>query len=219
MALPANYKRSFDLAVLAVIAVLAPLWLPICLVISLAIWLEDRGRVFYVQQRLGQGGRLFNIVKFRTMVQNAEHLTGPVWASVSDARATKVGRVLRRTHLDEMPQIINVLRGEMSWVGPRPERPELMDGIEQEVPAFSGRLRVKPGIAGLAQSRAGYHAKPRDKLRYDNLYVAAMSPLLDLKLLVRCLWIALTAGLVAKFSPAGAAGLKPGANAADKAFG
>lgn len=198
-------------------ALLAPLWLPICLIVPLAIWLEDRGRIFYQQERLGRNGRLFNIVKFRTMVQNAEHLTGPVLAYRSDERSTKVGRVLRRTHLDEVPQLINVLRGEMSFVGPRPERPELYQQIEQELPAFAKRLRVRPGIAGLAQARGGYHAAPRVKLRYDNLYVNAMGPWLDLKLLLRCLWIALATGSAGKSFAKSSAGAAPSAKGQGKA--
>ena len=203
--------------VLAVVALLAPLWLPVCLVIVLAIWLEDRGRIFYLQERLGQGGRLFNIVKFRTMVQNAEHLTGPVLAFRSDVRSTRVGRMLRRSHLDEVPQLFNVLRGEMSFVGPRPERPELYQQIEQELPAFARRLRVKPGIAGLAQARGGYHAAPRVKLRYDNLYVKTMGPWLDLKLLLRCLWIALSPGSAGKRFSMSSAGAARSAKARGKA--
>ncbi len=133
--------------------------------------------------------------KFRTMVPNAEDSTGPVWAGMKDLRITKVGKVLRALHLDEIPQLVNVFRGDMSLVGPRPERPELAKRIERMVPGFSVRLGVKPGIAGLAQVTKDYHLRPRNKLRYDNLYVAKMSPWLDLKLLVRCVWVAIRQGL------------------------
>ena len=192
----ARYKRPFDLVVAVVAcALLAPVLLLLCAAISLAIKLEDRGCVFYVQKRLGRWGQPFLMFKFRTMVPNAEDSTGPVWAGMEDLRITKVGKVLRALHLDEIPQLVNVFRGEMSLVGPRPERPELAKRIERMVPGFSVRLCVKPGIAGLAQVTKDYHLRPRDKLRYDNLYVAKMSPWLDLKLLVRCVWVAVRQGL------------------------
>ena len=192
----ARYKRPFDLvATLVACVLLAPVLLPLCAAIALAIKLEDRGSVFYVQKRLGRWGRPFRMFKFRTMVPNAEDSTGPVLAGMRDLRVTKVGKVLRALHLDEIPQLVNVLRGDMSLVGPRPERPELAKRIERLVPGFSVRLCVKPGIAGLAQVTKDYHLRPRNKLRYDNLYVAKMSPWLDLKLLVRCVWVAVRQGL------------------------
>ena len=192
----AGYKRPFDLAVTLVAGtLLAPVLLPLCLAIALAIKLEDRGRVFYAQERLGRWGQPFRMFKFRTMVPNAEDATGPILAGARDLRITRVGRVLRALHLDEIPQILNVFRGDMSLVGPRPERPELARRIERLVPGFSVRLCVKPGIAGLAQVTKDYHLRPRNKLRYDNLYVAKMSPWLDMKLLARCVWVALRQGL------------------------
>ena len=129
---------------------------------------------------------MFTILKFRTMVVEAEAPTGPVWTAPGDARVTRVGRVLRRFHLDELPQAVNVLRGEMSLVGPRPERPELAARIERSVPGFAARLRVRPGLAGLAQAEGAGWREPARKLHYDNLYIAAMSPWLDLKLCARC---------------------------------
>ena len=192
----ARYKRPFDLLlVVAALVLLSPLWLLLLTLIPSAIWLNDRGRVFYVQERTGRWGRPFGMIKFRTMVQNAERMTGPVWAGKRDPRITKVGKVLRALHLDEIPQIINVLKGDMSLVGPRPERPELTAKIERDLPGFSTRLQVSPGIAGLAQACRDYHARPRDKLRYDNLYVAKMSVWVDIKLLVRCVWVAFAHGL------------------------
>ena len=188
------YKRPFDLTLIAVFGVLlAPMWLVLWTVIPLAIWLEDRGRVFLVQRRVGRGGQTFDMIKFRTMVEDAERLTGPVLAAESDERSTKVGALLRRLHLDEVPQIINVAKGEMSLVGPRPERPELAEEISLRVPRFGDRLRVRPGIAGLAQAQGTYHTHPRSKLRYDRLYIDTMGPLLDLKLLGLCLWKAVKA--------------------------
>ncbi len=191
-----RYKRAFDLALVAgSTPVLALLWLAA----ALAVRLEDGGPVLLMQPRLGRGGRLFDMLKFRTMAVDAEAGTGPVWAAEDDPRATRVGRVLRRLHLDELPQVVNVLKGEMSLVGPRPERPELAARIERSVPGFSRRLAVRPGIAGLAQARqsqgmpagAGMRTNAGRKLRYDMLYIAKMSPWLDLRLCVRCLYLAL----------------------------
>ena len=183
-----RYKHPFDLALLAAAGLLlAPLWLVLALAIPLAIRLEDGGRIFYVQRRLGRHGRPFGIVKFRTMAEGAEDGTGPVWAAREDPRTTRVGRVLRRLNLDELPQAVNVLKGEMSLVGPRPERPELAERFEREVPGFARRLRALPGIMGLAQARGNYHTHPRRKLRYDNLYISAMGPALDLTLCALCI--------------------------------
>lgn len=188
---PAHYKRPLDLAILVLALVaLLPLWLPLVVAIPLAIWLEDRGPIFYRQRRLGRAGRVFEVVKFRTMVNDAERHTGPVWAAAEDSRVTKVGKALRRFHLDELPQLFNIARGDMSLVGPRPERPELATRWYHEVPGFSRRLSVRPGIAGLAQARGGYHATPRQKLKYDMLYITSMNPLLDLWLLALCIWSA-----------------------------
>ncbi len=179
-----GYKRIFDLAVITLSHLLLfPLWLLLWTVIPLVIWMEDRGPVFYMQERLGKGGRRFTIIKFRTMIRDAEALTGQVWASENDERVTKVGRTLRNLRLDEMPQVINIVKGEMSLVGPRPERPLLTEQFDFQIPGFSKRLQVKPGVAGLAQLRGGYSAKPRTKLRYDLLYIQKMNPWLDTWLL------------------------------------
>ena len=187
-----RYKRPFDLTIIALSLVLGfPVWLLIWTLIPLAVWLADRGPVFYTQPRVGMKGRIFRIVKFRTMVVGAENGTGPVWASEEDGRVTRVGRLLRATHLDEVPQLINILRGEMNLVGPRPERPELVEAFCEKMPDFRLRLRVKPGIAGLAQMRGLYHMPPRKKLRYDNLYIETLSPWLDLKLLAGSFWTVL----------------------------
>lgn len=182
------WKRPFDLALLGLaLVVLAPVWGVLGPAIALAIRIEDGGPALYRQARLGRGGTVFRMLKFRTMAVGAEAETGPVWTGPGDPRITRVGRALRRFHLDELPQAVNVLRGEMSLVGPRPERPELAARIEREVPGFSARLRVRPGLAGLAQAEGAGWREPALKLRYDNLYIAAMSPWLDLRLCARCL--------------------------------
>lgn len=188
----ARYKRYFDIAVIVLSGILfAPFWLLLCAAIPVAIRLEDRGRVFHAQTRLGLAGRRFELFKFRTMVEQAEKSTGPVWAADNDSRVTRVGRVLRPLHLDEIPQILNVLKGDMSLVGPRPERPELASLLNKEHPGFDQRLRVRPGIAGLAQARRSRYTSARQKHLYDNLYIARMSPLLDMKLLAACFLVSI----------------------------
>ena len=184
-----RYKRPFDLALLIALGVaLAPLWLLLWTAIAAAVRIEGPGPMLFVQRRVGRHGRPFDLFKFRTMTEDAERWTGAVWAASPDPRSTRLGTLLRRLHLDELPQVINVLKGDMSLVGPRPERPELSLEIEKRVPGFAHRLAVRPGIAGLAQAKGDYHTNPRCKLRYDRLYIAKMSPLLDLKLLVACVW-------------------------------
>lgn len=181
-------KRLFDLAFVGGgFLLLLPVWCVLGAVIALAIRIESPGPILYRQKRLGEDGRLFWMLKFRTMWRNAERRTGPVLADPRDPRITRVGRVLRRFRLDELPQSLNVLLGEMSLVGPRPERPELARRFERQIPNFRSRLRVRPGVVGLAQAAGGYHLNPRRKLRFDNLYIARMSLGLDLKLIALCL--------------------------------
>ncbi len=188
-----GYKRPFDLAIIILAHLLLfPLWVVLWIVVPLAIWLGDRGPVFYTQERVGRRGRLFKVIKFRTMIVDAEAQTGPIWAAEDDPRITKVGGVLRRVRLDEMPQVINIVRGEMSLVGPRPERQVLFEQFNRQISGFSQRIRVRPGVAGLAQVRGDALTNPRCKLRYDNLYIEKMSPWLDCKLLVLSVWLVLT---------------------------
>ena len=187
------YKRPFDLAVVTLaIVLLLPLWVAVCIFVPLAIYLEDRRPIFYTQQRLGRFGKPFRLIKFRTMVADAEAHTGPVWATLDDARTTRVGKTLRRFHLDEIPQVVNILRGDMSVVGPRPERPELAHSFGRETPGFADRLMVRPGIAGLAQAygERGYWTHPAEKLGYDKRYIERMGPVEDLKLILLSLWVA-----------------------------
>ena len=189
-----RYKRAFDLAVLLLAhLLLLPVVLAVWTLIPLAIWLEDRGPIFYTQRRAGKGGRIFDLFKFRSMVVDAEQVTGAVWADEDDPRVTRVGRFLRARALDELPQIINVWRGELSLVGPRPERPELVAKFIQETPEFSRRLEVRPGLTGPAQVYGRYASRPRNKLRYDTLYIRTMSPWLDLKLLFMSVIVTLRA--------------------------
>ncbi len=177
----------------AVHVALAPLWIMLWTLIPLAIWLYDRGPIFYTQPRLGKGGRVFKVYKFRSMLPDAERMSGAVWASENDPRITPVGRVLRNRALDELPQVINMFSGDLSLVGPRAERPELADEFAESVPNFHRRLLVRPGLTGLAQVYGSYDTSPHNKLRYDTLYMRRMSPWLDVKLLARSVWVTLTA--------------------------
>jgi exopolysaccharide biosynthesis polyprenyl glycosylphosphotransferase len=161
--------------------------LPIMAVVALAIRLTSGAPVLFRQDRCGQYGNVFQIYKFRTMISTAES-NGAQWAATDDPRVTKLGAFLRKTRLDELPQFWNVLHGEMSMVGPRPERPELVDQIERSVPYFSLRHWARPGLTGLAQIRFRYAASmedAREKLRYDLYYIKNWSLFLDLKILLR----------------------------------
>ncbi|HKV84320.1 MAG TPA: sugar transferase [Ktedonobacterales bacterium] len=178
-------KRALDL-ILAVIGLLVfALLLPF---LALAIKLDSPGPVFYRQKRLGQAGRPFTVVKLRSMVMDAERNTGPRWARVRDPRVTRVGKLLRKTRMDELPQVINVLRGEMAVVGPRPERPEFVTMLALEIPFYRTRLAVKPGLTGWAQVRYRYGASAEDalkKLQYDLYYVRHQSLVLDTMIILR----------------------------------
>ncbi len=173
-------KRAFDV-LLSVIGLLisAPIWL-LCL---FAIWFEDPGPLFFVKNSVGRGGRNFHQFKLRTMVRGAEVNTGPVMAAEEDTRALRIGRFLRKTALDELPQLINILRGDMSFVGPRPQRTVLVYEYLQKMPEFAERARTLPGLAGLAQVAGHYYITPRQKLRYDRIYAQHASLGFDLKLI------------------------------------
>jgi len=173
-------KRVLDIIVSAVGLIIAS---PIMLIIALLIKLTSPGPVFYTQERVGLYGRTFKVYKFRTMINGAEKLTGPVLATENDSRITPVGKILRSTRLDELPQLINVLKGEMSIVGPRPERPFFVKQFKNENPHYKYRHIVKPGITGLAQVMGKYRTSVDDKLRYDLIYIRNYSFLLDLHIL------------------------------------
>jgi len=184
-----SLKRYFDFVLAAFGLIIS---LPIWVLVALAIWVEDGNPILYRQIRLGKGGREFNLFKFRSMIKNAEQQTGPVWASKDDHRVTKIGSFLRRTALDELPQLLNILKGDMSFVGPRAERPELANEIESQIPRFNLRLLVRPGLTGLAQVHGKYNTHPRNKLRFDLLYINNQSFFLDIKLILLSFWITFT---------------------------
>ncbi len=155
---------------------------PVTILIPLLIKISSAGPVFYKQQRVGKDGKLFTLYKFRTMVNNAEKEVGPVLASRDDPRVTKLGRILRSTRLDELPQLLNVLQGNMSLVGPRPERPHF---VKRHKVLHELRLAVKPGLTGLAQIRSFYDLKPQHKIKYDYLYIQKRSLMLNMYILIR----------------------------------
>jgi sugar transferase (PEP-CTERM system associated) len=184
-------KRLFDIVCAALLIVLT---LPIMLVTGLLILLESGGPVLYRQERVGLNGRLFNVVKFRSMGLDAEKDGQPRWASAADDRVTRVGRVLRKARIDELPQLWNVLKGDMSLVGPRPERPYFVDKLTQEIPYYAVRQSVKPGVTGWAQVRYHYGASVMDsaeKLQYDLYYVKNHGLLLDFVVLIETVGVVL----------------------------
>ena len=180
-------KRIFDIVVSASVLIIG---LPLWIAVGVLIRLTSTGPAIYRQARVGQHGKVFTMHKFRTMRQDAEAGTGPVWASENDPRYTPIGRRLRRMRLDEVPQLINVLKGDMSLVGPRPERPYFVETLSGEIPLYRRRHRVKPGITGWAQVKWGYDASladVRQKVKYDFFYIENMSLRMDFKILLRTL--------------------------------
>jgi lipopolysaccharide/colanic/teichoic acid biosynthesis glycosyltransferase len=213
-------KRVFDIFAAIVGLFIA---VPLGLIIAVLIKLESRGPVFYSQERVGvnrrkldrrtyqktdienhrntdrrqkpMAGNLFRVYKFRTMVNEAEKVSGPVWASKNDPRITRFGLFLRKTRLDEIPQFINILKGEMSLVGPRPERPEFIKELSMQVDNYMGRLNVKPGLTGLAQVNNGYDdsiESVKQKVKYDLEYIDNRSIWLDFKILIKTVWVVIT---------------------------
>jgi exopolysaccharide biosynthesis polyprenyl glycosylphosphotransferase len=177
-------KRIFDLVVSLVSLVLLA---PVMMLVAAAIRLSSPGAIIYRQERVGKDARVFTMYKFRTMSVDAEDRSGPVWARKEDPRVTPLGRFLRKTHLDELPQLCNVLIGDMSIVGPRPERPYFVARLHTQIPEYHKRLLVKPGITGLAQVRHSYDSTLADvkkKIRYDLKYIKKQSLVLDLKVMV-----------------------------------
>lgn len=182
-------KRTMDLVLCGIAMIPAA---PIMAVVALAIKMEDGGPVFYRQKRLTRGGREFEILKFRSMIVDAEKYAGAVLASEDDPRITKVGKVIRAMRLDELPQLLNILKGDMSIVGPRPERKCLADEISKDIPEFAYRLKVRGGLTGYAQIYGKYNTSAYDKLRLDMMYIENYSPLLDIKLIILTLRIIFT---------------------------
>ncbi|WP_345792540.1 TIGR03013 family XrtA/PEP-CTERM system glycosyltransferase [Thauera sp. JM12B12] len=185
-------KRCFDLIVGTTLLILAS---PVMLLTALLILIEDGAPIFYAQERVGRGGRTFRVVKFRSMRRDAEKDGKPRWATTNDDRVTRIGRIIRKLRIDELPQLFNVLAGEMSLVGPRPERPYFVDQLTQQIPFYAVRHCVKPGVTGWAQVRYQYGASVDDaaeKLQYDLYYVKNHSLILDTLVLFETVRVVLT---------------------------
>ncbi|PRT13807.1 capsular biosynthesis protein [Bacillus thuringiensis] len=182
-----SVKRLFDI-IFSIILLL--LTIPIMLFFCIMITLETSGAPFYFQERLGINGKKFNVFKLRSMVKDAE-INGPQWAKEHDSRITKVGLFIRKTRIDELPQLLNILRGDMSFVGPRPEREFFYNEFDAYIPEFKDRLMVKPGLTGWAQINGGYNLDPKEKLRLDMEYIEMKTIRMDIRILCKTVLIVL----------------------------
>lgn len=181
-------KRLFDLicSLAALIVLLVPM-----IIIAIIIMIDSKDNPIYVQTRLGKNQKPFKIIKFRTMVADAEK-DGIQWANEDDSRVTNFGRILRNSRLDELPQLINIIKGEMSIVGPRPERPEFYDVFDKYIVGFRQRMLVKPGLTGCAQVNGGYFLRPEEKIVYDIEYIKKRSVWIDLVCILKTVGIVFT---------------------------
>ena len=188
------FQRPLDLLISLMLFML---FLPSWIVIALAIKLESKGGVLYSQERVGENGKIFRIFKFRSMYSDAEKRGGPQLAQKNDPRITKVGHILRKTRLDELPQLFNIIKGDMSFIGPRPERPFFVDKYDEEIRGYKNRLKVKPGLTGHAQVETGYDETLEDvkiKLQHDLYYIEHRhSAKLYFKIWLKTVWVVLTA--------------------------
>ena len=181
-------KKMSEFCSIAVSFFSVVLMLPLFLVVSILIKWDSKGPVLYLQRRVGEKGKIFHLIKFRTMIENAEDESGAVWASDGDPRITRIGRYLRKFRIDELPQVLNVLKGDMNLVGPRPERPEFVRILEEEIPYYSIRQSIKPGITGWAQVKSSYSGtieESREKLEYDLFYLKNKSFKFDLLIIFK----------------------------------
>lgn len=181
-------KRTFDV-ILSILGLIIST--PIIMITCLLVVIDSKGSPILVQERLGKGGRKFNIYKIRSMYTDAEKLTGPKWADVNDNRVTKIGRLIRKTHIDELPQLLNILKGDMSIVGPRPERLFFYEKYKNSLLGFAARLCVKPGLTGLAQVNGGYDLSVKEKLKYDLEYIKKQSIFLDTLIFFKTMYVVL----------------------------
>ncbi|MBQ8623917.1 MAG: sugar transferase [Oscillospiraceae bacterium] len=174
-------KRCFDIIISVIAGIL--LFIPM-MIIALLIKLDSKGPALFKQERLGKGGKPFIMYKFRSMCIDAE-ANGPKWAEKNDGRCTKLGAKLRKSRIDELPQLINIIKGEMSFVGPRPERACFYEQFEEYIPGFHNRLLVQPGLTGHAQVNGGYDLKPEEKILYDMEYIKNRSFRMDLQCILK----------------------------------
>ncbi|WP_066254698.1 sugar transferase [Neobacillus drentensis] len=181
-------KRAYDIILASVGLIIA---VPIVLLFTILIVMETPGSPFYVQERIGKNGKRFKMVKLRSMTIDAEK-EGAKWAEVNDPRITHVGAFIRKTRIDELPQLVNILKGDMSIVGPRPERPFFTAQFNKEIKGFENRLVVKPGLTGLAQVSGGYDISPSEKLKYDLAYIQNLTFSLEVKIILKTFKVILT---------------------------
>ncbi|MCE9675455.1 exopolysaccharide biosynthesis polyprenyl glycosylphosphotransferase [Paraclostridium bifermentans] len=183
------YKRVLDIisSLLGLI-----IGLPIIMIVAILIKIEDRGPIFYTQERLGKDEKKFLVYKIRSMRVDAEKYGGAQWAQKDDPRVTKIGKFIRKTRIDEIPQLFNILKGDMSLIGPRPERPELTYEFNKEIPGFVDRLHIKPGLTGLAQVNGGYDISPKDKLKWDMIYIKNRSIYIDCIIILKTIRVIFT---------------------------
>lgn len=181
-------KRAYDIFLATVGLIIA---IPIVLFFTILIVIETPGSPFYVQERMGKNGKRFKMMKLRSMRMDAEK-EGAKWAEINDPRITKVGAFIRKTRIDELPQLVSVLKGDMSIVGPRPERPFFTEKFNKEIKGFEKRLLVKPGLTGLAQVSGGYDISPREKLKYDLAYIQNLTFSLEVKIILKTVKVIFT---------------------------
>lgn len=181
-------KRCLDLLLASIGIILA---IPIIAVFAILVVLESPGSPFYIQQRVGKNGNYFNLIKLRSMNNDAEK-EGAKWAEANDPRVTKIGSFMRKTRIDELPQLLSVLKGDMSIIGPRPERPVFTAQFDSEIPGFAKRLAVRPGLTGLAQVSGGYEITPGEKLKYDLEYISNLTFKLELKIMLKTVKVLVT---------------------------
>ena len=179
------FKRIIDIIIGIIGCIVA---LPIILITCILVMLESKGNPIYAQKRVGFGNKEFNIYKIRSMVSNAE-MSGAKWATKNDSRVTNIGKFIRLTRIDELPQFFNILRGDMTIIGPRPEREVFYKEFEKTIPNFRDRLKVKPGLTGYAQVNGGYDVSPKEKLKLDIYYIENISIMLDLKIIFKTIGI------------------------------
>ena len=182
------YQRTLDI-ILALIGLLVGL--PLIIIFGLLIKLEDKGPMTYKQERVGKDGKVFYIYKLRSMRTDAEKF-GAQWATKNDPRITRVGNIIRKTRIDELPQLFNIFKGDMSIIGPRPERPSFTIEFNENIPGFVNRLAIKPGLTGWAQVNGGYEMTPEEKLKADIYYIKHRSFLMDMNILLKTVKVVLT---------------------------
>ena len=184
-----NFKRFLDIIICLVLLIPSSV---LILIFGILVKLETPGKMFYSQERVGIMGKPIHITKLRSMFQDAEKKSGAMWAKKNDARVTKVGSFIRKTRIDELPQLFSVLKGDLSLIGPRPERPMFTEEFSKDIPGFEQRLRITPGLSGWAQVNGGYDATPSEKLVDDLYYIDHVSPWMDFKILWMTIKVVLT---------------------------